>query len=163
MALRSTQFCFWYYNSSHASRAATILSWGRLPKPAADWQSACPQRPAISLHQRLVCLRPTAMYNYAFASSHAATILGCRKLVAEAMWGRLPKPAADCQNRPAATGRRPPRTGGSRLRLAAVRGRLSTCGRLLIGLGGAANSGCSRLSAGFFVAPAILSPVLLHS
>jgi hypothetical protein len=44
-----------------------------------------------------------SVYYYSFQSSRAATILYHRKQTAEAMWGGLAKPAADCQNRPAAT------------------------------------------------------------
>jgi predicted nucleotidyltransferase len=51
------------------------------------------------------------------ACSRAATILYHRKQTAEAMWGGLAKPAADCQNRPAATTRKAPGANGCRLRL----------------------------------------------
>jgi len=66
------------------------------------------------------------MYYCLFQCSRAATILYRRKQTAEAMWGGLAKPAADCQNRPAATTRKAPGANGCRLRLAALRRRRSS-------------------------------------
>jgi hypothetical protein len=60
------------------------------------------------------------MYYCLFQCSRAATILYRRKQTAEAMWGGLAKPAADCQNRPAATTQKAPGANGCPLRLAAL-------------------------------------------
>jgi hypothetical protein len=67
-----------------------------------------------------------SVYYYPSHSSRAAMILCHLKQTAEAMWGGLAKPAADCQNRPAATTRKAPGANGCRLRPAALRGRLVT-------------------------------------
>jgi hypothetical protein len=82
-----------YYHARLSSSAATILY---LRKQTAE-----------------------AMYYSSMQSSRAATILYHRKQIAEAMWGGLAKPAADCQNRPAATTRKAPGANSCRLRLAA--------------------------------------------
>jgi hypothetical protein len=83
-----------YYNLFQSSRAATIL-----------------------YHRKQIA---EAMYYNPSHSSRAATILYHREQIAEAMWGGLAKPAADCQNRPAATTRKAPGANGCRLRLAAM-------------------------------------------
>jgi hypothetical protein len=117
-----------YYNPSQSSRAATIL-WGRLAT-CGRLAIGLPVARA-TLDERLRSLRLAAMYYNSFQSSRAATILYHRKQIAEAMWGGLAKPAADCQNRPAATTRKAPGANGCRLRPAAMRGRLATQCHLL--------------------------------
>jgi hypothetical protein len=110
--------CYYLFQSS---RAATIL-WGRM--------ASC-GRLAIgllvahaTLEKRLRTLRLSALPYYLFQSSRTSTILYHRKQIAEAMWGGLAKPAADCQNRPAALWGRLATCGGLSIRLLVARATL---------------------------------------